>query len=66
MYVHSLKPLRHESLRSDLHLHALHRVAGSMPSVPGDAVRALLIVRTKAVVHAVQVRVGAAVVPVAT
>lgn len=57
--------LRTEALGSDLHLHPFEGVVWSMPAVPGDAIR-VLGVHPIAIEHTVQVRVCAAVVPVAT
>ena len=50
---------------ADFHLDPSEGVARPVPAVPRDAVQ-VLVVLTEAVVHSVEVRVCAAVVPVAT
>lgn len=57
--------LRPEVFWADFHLHSFEGVARPVPAVPGDAIQ-VLVVLPEEVVHAVEVGVRAAVVPVST
>lgn len=54
-----------EDFRTDLHLHSLEGVVGSMPAIPADAIHVFPVLPL-AVVDPIEVGVCAAVVPVAT